>query len=512
MKQKENRTDEPMEELRAVRVRKRDELSVAGHNPYDNTFRPEHRTAQVREDCQDISPPDPPSMDPILDRTYVLAGRIMVIRSFGKAAFMDLQDGTGAIQVYARKGILPDEDLAVLKKLESGDHIGVEGHPFYTKTGELTIMATSLRIVTKALRPLAEKWHGLADPEVRYRQRYLDLVMDPKVRQIFAVRGLVLRKLREYLDAQGFVEVETPTLHPIRGGANAKPFTTHHNALDMQLYLRVAPELYLKRMLVGGFERVYEIGKVFRNEGVSTRHNPEFTELEFYEAYTDYMGVLDRTEDMLGYVQRAVDERFPQLAEGRSFDLTRPFERLDMRDAIVKHGASHGITRQALDSPDQLRSLYEKVVPEKERVENDDPGALVFDLFERIAEPGLGDGPVAILHFPVAVSPLARPSDTLAGWTDRFEVYLAGREIINAFSELNDPELQARRFRAQVQARHGGDDEAMDFDTDYVRALEIGMPPAGGFGLGIDRLVMALCGVDSIREVILFPLLRPEVR
>jgi lysyl-tRNA synthetase class 2 len=329
------------------------------------------------------------------------------------------------------------------------------------------------------------------------------------VGEIFSVRALVVRRLREYLDAQGFVEVETPMLQPIRGGANARPFTSHHNALDMDLFLRVAPELYLKRLLVGGMERVYEIGKCFRNEGVSTRHNPEFTMLEFYEAHTDYLGVLDRAEQMLGFVQRGVDERFPHLRQGRPFDLEAAWERMDMRDAIARH-APAGLARGTLDDAGALRSWYERNVDPADRVGGDDPGRIVFDIFERYVEPALGPGPVAVLGFPACVSPLARPSGSDPAWTDRFEVYLAGREIINAFSELNDPDVQAARFREQVEARSGGDEEAMDFDHDYIRALEVGMPPAGGFGLGVDRLVMALCSLDSIREVILFPLLRPE--
>ncbi len=512
MTQNEDRPEQPLEELRAVRMRKRDELREAGHTPYDNRFRPRHRIEQVRADCAGHPPADPPSMEPVTEKRYVLAGRVMALRSFGKAAFMELMDGSGRIQIYAKKGATDDRGMDVLRRLDAGDHVGVQGFPFYTKTGELTVMAETLGIVTKSLRPLAEKWHGLADPEVRYRQRYLDLVMDPAVREIFAVRGLVLKKLREYLDSQGFVEVETPMLHPIRGGANAKPFTTHHNALDMDLFLRVAPELYLKRMLVGGFERVYELGKVFRNEGVSTRHNPEFTELEFYEAYTDYLGVLERAERMLAFVEAAVHERFGHLRDLRPFDLQKPLERLDMRDAVARYGASLGLTREVLDSDGYLKEAYEKLVEPGKRVASGDPGAMIYDLFERVAEPKLGPGPVAILHFPVAVSPLARPSDADPRFTDRFEIYLAGREIINAFSELNDPEIQAEMFGRQVAARAGGDDEAMDFDHDYIRALELGMPPAGGFGLGVDRLVMALCGVDSIREVILFPLMRLEAR
>ena len=496
----------PLEELRAHRARKRDELREAGVHPYSNLFRPEHRARDVRSACSGAVPPDPPSMDPVSDARFRLAGRVMVLRSFGKAAFLELEDVTRRIQVYVKKGVLDDEQFGTFRKVDAGDFIGVEGFAFFTKTGELTVMAERLHFITKALRPLAEKWHGLADPEVRFRQRYLDLVMNPEVREVFAVRGLVLSKLREYLDGQGFVEVETPMLHPIRGGANARPFTTHHNALDMGLFLRVAPELYLKRLLVGGLERVYEIGKCFRNEGISTRHNPEFTMLEFYEAHTDYEGVLRRAEEMLRHVEQGVHERFPHLRKDRSFDLQGQWERMDMREAVVRH--ARGLDRETLDDGARLRAWYEENTPADDRVEGH--GEMIFDLFERYAEPELGMGPTVILDFPEAVSPLSRPSDTDPGWTDRFEVYLAGREIINAFSELNDPEVQAERFGRQVEARDGGDQEAMDFDHDYIRALELGMPPAGGFGLGIDRLVMALCGLESIREVILFPLLRPE--
>ncbi|MBW2260670.1 MAG: lysine--tRNA ligase [Deltaproteobacteria bacterium] len=495
-----------LEELKAHRARKRDELREAGVHPYSNTFRPEHHAQDVRNRCADALPSDPPSMDPVSEVRFRLAGRVMVLRSFGKAAFLDFEDVTGRIQVYVKKDVLPDEEFKTFKKVDVGDIVGVEGFAFFTKTGELTVMAERMHFITKALRPLAEKWHGLADPEVRFRQRYLDLVMNPELRQVFAVRGLVLRTLREYLDAQEFVEVETPMLHPIRGGANARPFTTHHNALDMNLFLRVAPELYLKRLLVGGFERVYEIGKCFRNEGVSKRHNPEFTMLEFYEAHTDYEGVLRRSEEMLRHVEQCVHERFAHLRAKRQFDLQGPWERMDMREAVVKH--SGGLDRETIDDEVRLRDWYEEHTPVDMRVTG--YGEMIFDLFERYAEPALGQGPTAILDFPAAVSPLSRPSDADPRWTERFEVYLAGREIINAFSELNDPSVQAERFGRQVQAHDGGDEEAMDFDHDYIRALEVGMPPAGGFGLGIDRLVMALCGLDSIREVILFPLLRPE--
>jgi lysyl-tRNA synthetase class 2 len=504
-----DRTAVPLEELRAIRAGKRDALRASGVHPYPNTFRPTHLAEQVRERYSSVVPPDPPSMDPLDDGRFALAGRVMVMRRFGKAAFLDLADATGRIQVYVKKGVLPEEEFDVFKKMDVGDMVGATGYAFFTKTGELTLMAEHLALVTKALRPLAEKWHGLADPEVRFRQRYLDLVMNLEVREVFAVRGLVLSKLREYLDAHRFVEVETPMLHPIRGGANARPFTTHHNALDMDLFLRVAPELYLKRLLVGGLERVYEIGKCFRNEGVSTRHNPEFTMLEFYEAYTDYIGVLERSEEMLKFVEARVHERFPHLRQGREFDIQAPWQRVEMREAIARHA---GIDQATVDDEQALAVWYESNVEEGERIEGADYGRILFDLFERFVEPGLGAGPVAVLGFPASVSPLSRPRDGDPVWTDRFEVYLAGREIINAFSELNDPQLQAERFSRQVDARADGDDEAMDFDGDYVRALEVGMPPAGGFGLGVDRLVMALCGLDSIREVILFPLLRPETK
>ena len=504
--------EQPLEELRAVRMRKRDDLRSAGVHPYSNRFRPTHRVADVRTGVAGVAPPDPPSTDPIVPARFALAGRVMVVRGFGKATFVDLVDSTGRLQVYVRKDVVPGGQYETFRKVDAGDFIGVEGYPFYTKTGELTIMAESVHFITKALRPLAEKWHGLADPEVRYRQRYLDLVMNPEVREVFAVRGLVLALLRGYLDSQGFIEVETPLLHPIRGGANARPFATHHNALDMDLFLRVAPELYLKRLLVGGLERVYEIGKAFRNEGVSTRHNPEFTILEFYEAYSDYLGVLERAEEMVRFVEAGVHDRFPHLRGKRTFDLQSPWRRLTMVEAILEGGAGRGIAAEALEDEGRLRSLYESLVPAGERLPRPLWGSMIFDLFERFAEPHLGQGPVAVLDFPADVSPLSRPSDRDPRWVDRFEVFLAGREIINAFSELNDPEVQAARFSDQARARASGDEEAMDFDHDYVRALEVGMPPAGGFGLGVDRLVMALCGLDSIREVILFPLLRPEAR
>jgi lysyl-tRNA synthetase class 2 len=498
-----------LERIVADRRAKAERLQALGARPFANDFRPTH-TAQETLAAGDGLPapvPDAPPAEPAADAPrFALAGRIMALRSFGKAAFLKLDDRSGRIQVQVRRDVLPEREFAAYKLAEPGDFVGVVGPLFKTRTGETTVLAEHWTHLTKALRPPPEKWHGLTDVETRLRHRSVDLFANPDVQRLFRARGLIVGALRRYLDGAGFLEVETPMLHAIQGGAAARPFATHHNALDLDLYLRIAPELYLKRLLVGGLERVYEIGRCFRNEGISTRHNPEFTMLEFYEAYATCDTVLERTEEMLCLVDAQLRESFPAYGENRPFKLDRPFRRLRMADAVVDKGAP----RAALADPQEMERFLARAYPgQREAWAPLDLGRRIYWLFETQVEPYLGNEPVFVVGYPTAVSPLSRPSDGDPAWVDRFELFLSGYEIANAFSELNDPDLQAERFRAQVEARRKGDAEAMEYDEEYVQALEQGMPPAGGFGLGVDRLTMLLCGVGSIREAILFPLRRP---
>lgn len=469
------------------------------------------------------------------DPVYPLYGRVMGRRG----PFLVIQtEEAGRAQAYLpNKGAdLPAEARAELAALDLADHVAVEGRIMGTRSGDGALYVDRYRHVSKALLPPPAKFHGLKDVEKRYRERYVDLFANPEVADVFRARALIVKALRGFLDRRGFLEVETPVLQPLRGGATARPFRTHHNALDLPLYLRVAPELYLKRLLVGGFERVYELGRMFRNEGISTRHNPEFTMLEFYMAYATYEDVMALTEELLRHVDReltqASGERFRQ---GRGFALDAPFARVRMTEAILERVASAELPPTpfagrldagVLSEPARLEEVCaatsSDLDPDERKVlaGASSHGARIFALFEILAETALtelyrtDDGarsrPVFVTHFPFEVSPLARRSDDDPAFTDRFELYLEGREVVNAFSELNDPDDQAERFRAQLAARAGGDEEAMDFDADYIRALMHGMPPAGGFGLGVDRLVMALCQQPSIRDVLLFPLLRPE--
>ena len=510
MKDNEKKSSAPIEELREIRRSKKEKIKELGGHPYNNTFFPSSSTQEIKDHCASLPQPEGHSMDPLDDRRFSVAGRVLVIRSFGKAAFFHIQDSSGTIQIYVRKDHLANDDFAFFKQVDGGDFVGIEGYTFYTKTGELTLMADRLHMITKSLRPLPEKWHGLTDPELRYRRRYLDLLANKDVKEIFLVRSCTVAFLRDYLTSRGFIEVETPMLNAMRGGAAAKPFVTHHNVLGRDFFLRIAPELYLKRLLVGGFGKVFELGKCFRNEGVSTRHNPEFTMLEFYEAYADYIKVLDRAEEMVKEVEARIHEKFPALREKRGYDMQAAWRRETMSDAICRFGKEQGVDKAVLASEEQCRAWYEKTVPPDERKKSTTRGEIIFLMFEHLAEPNLGREPISILDFPADVSPLSRPKDSDPFWVDRFEIYLDGREIINAFSELNDPAVQAACFEAQVEARKAGNDEAMDYDHDYITALEHGMPPAGGFGLGVDRLVMALTQSESIREVILFPALRTQ--
>jgi lysyl-tRNA synthetase class 2 len=434
-------------------------------------------------------------------------GRVRSIRRQGKLVFADLHDGKDKLQLFIRRDRLPEKAALVLDNLDLGDLVGAAGALIRTRTGELSLMVDDLTLLAKALRPMPEKWHGLADVEARYRQRYLDLASNEESRQVFEVRAAIVRGIREFLDARGFLEVETPMMHVIPGGAAARPFKTHHNTLDMELYLRIAPELFLKRLLVGGIPRVYEINRNFRNEGISTRHNPEFTMLEFYWAYADYRDMMDLTEELLsGLAERARSllKKEAITWEGRPVDFTRPWKRLTMREAVTHYA---GVPAERLETVDSVRGvLQEKGL---EIPGGGTYGHLLMGLFEHTVEEHLFE-PVFVTDHPTDVSPLAKQRPDDPRFTERFELYIAGMEVANAFSELNDPDVQAERFRQQVAAREAGDVEGHLYDADYVRALEHAMPPAAGIGIGIDRLTMLLADRQSIRDVILFPLMRPE--
>ncbi|HEY1139706.1 MAG TPA: lysine--tRNA ligase [Lysobacter sp.] len=433
-----------------------------------------------------------------------IAGRIMLKRVMGKASFVQIQDESGRIQLFLQSNVLGDVYEA-FKGWDVGDIVGAQGVLTRTKTGELSVKADVLRLLTKSLRPLPDKFHGLADVEQRYRQRYVDLIVSPEAREVFIKRSKIIRAMRAWLDGRRFLEVETPMMHYIPGGAAAKPFVTHHNALDLELFLRVAPELYLKRLTVGGLERVYEINRNFRNEGVSTRHNPEFTMLELYEAYATYTEIMDLTEGLIRDVALQVLGTTQMHWDGADIDLGPAFRRWRL-DEAVRHYNPEITAADCTDRAALVRHCERLKVPVKAGY---GWGKLLLEIFEKTAEHQLVQ-PTFITHYPVEVSPLARESDSEKGITDRFELFVNGKELANGFSELNDPEDQAERFRAQVEAKEGGDDEAMHFDADYIRALEVGLPPTGGLGIGIDRLVMLMTGSASIRDVLLFPYMRPE--
>jgi lysyl-tRNA synthetase, class II len=434
-----------------------------------------------------------------------VAGRMLLKRVMGKASFATLQDMSGRIQVYVNNDVTGTEAHEAFKHWDLGDILGVEGTLFKTNKGELTIQATKLRLLSKSLRPLPEKFHGLTDMEQRYRQRYVDLIVNPESRRVFEIRSRLVQAMREFFVARGYLEVETPMMHAIPGGAAARPFRTHHNALDMDLYLRIAPELYLKRLVVGGLEKVFEINRNFRNEGISTRHNPEFTMLEFYEAYQDYGYLMDLTEELLRECARKVLGTTSLTYQGVPVDLGKKFDRLTMAQAIAKYNPEHPLAELA--KPQYLKSALARFG--REVFATDGVGLLQLKLFEATTEEKLVD-PTFIVAHPVDVSPLARANDADPAVTDRFELFITGREIANGFSELNDPEDQAARFAAQAKAKEAGDEEAMYYDADYIRALEYGLPPTAGEGIGIDRLVMLFTDSPSIRDVILFPQLKAE--
>ncbi len=480
-------------------------LRASGQPAYPNDVRPSHRAEPLHERYASHS-------RETLESEHVavaLAGRIMLKRVQGKASFLTLQDATGRIQLYLNDEGVGAEAHDEIKHWDLGDQIACEGVLFKTMKGELSVRCHRLRMVAKGLRPLPDKFHGLHDTETRYRQRYVDLIVNPDSRHVFVTRSKALSALRSFMTDHSFLEVETPMLHPIPGGAAAKPFVTHHNALAQEMFLRIAPELYLKRLLVGGFERVYEVNRNFRNEGLSPRHNPEFTMMEFYAAYTDYRWVMDFTESILRHLAEVTTGSAMLSYAGQTVDLSQPFERLTIVQAILRHAPD--IPAESLEDIGSLSALLRKKGADlsKPPLLNAGLGALQLALFEEVAEAKLWN-PTFIIDYPVEVSPLARASDARPGVTERFELFITGREIANGFSELNDPEDQAARFSAQVEAKEAGDEEAMFFDADYIRALEVGMPPAGGCGIGIDRLVMLLTDSPSIRDVILFPALRRE--
>ncbi len=577
-----------LERIISERRAKAATLREAGRNPYDNTWRPTSTVAEVRARYEPTRPPpipkEPkaapqaaidgavaavdavaarvdagvagkaaPEIVPIDGTVMAVAGRVMIKRGMGKTVFAPIRDGGVDLQLYLNVDAMDPGDFAeVLPHLDAGDVVGAEGPAFWTKRGELSILVQRLRILTKALRPLPDKWHGLSDVELRYRQRYVDLAIDPKVREVFVKRSQIVRGIREFLDARQFLEVETPMMHPIVGGAAARPFVTHHNALDMQLFMRIAPELYLKRLVVGGMDRVYEINRNFRNEGLSRRHNPEFTMLEFYWAYATYRDLMDLTEQMVVELAQRVCGGTAIIWDGVALELAAPWKRLSIRDAVRDLGgiaeahtlfedplaAAEACMARKLAAADVVRALLAGI-PEAERpdaattiaafkqvgerpavarnlIERMSPlerriraGHLGYFLFEATAEAKL-EQPTFLTDFPLAVSPLARKRDDDPAVCDRFELFVAGKEIANGFSELNDPDDQRSRFAAQIAAKAVGSDETMDYDEDYCRALEVGMPPTAGEGIGIDRLAMMLTGQGSIRDVILFPLMRPE--
>ncbi|MBI5419420.1 MAG: lysine--tRNA ligase [Deltaproteobacteria bacterium] len=492
---------EDWNELIRERIRKADEIRRNGGTPYPNDRKVGWTTEMARRAAGDKSPEELSREEIRVD----IAGRIVASRNFGKAAFVVLADRTGRLQAYIRKDKVGDREYDLfLKTTDVGDIVWVEGPLFITRTGELTVQADRYRLLTKAIRPLPEKWHGLVDVETRYRQRYVDLIVNEKVKEVFRRRARIIAWIRSFLTERDFLEVETPMMQPVAGGAAAKPFVTRHNALGMDLFLRIAPELYLKRLLVGGFERVFEINRNFRNEGISTQHNPEFTMLEFYQAYATHEDLMKLTEEMLSGLALTLFGTTVVTVQGETIDFAPPWERITVAGAVARYG---GVPEERLSDPEFLRKTAEGLgLPVKGDAA---PGRLLVDIFEEVAERRI-EGPAFVTEYPVEVSPLSRRNDARPGIADRFELIVLGREIANAFSELNDPLDQRRRFEEQLRLRERGDEEAHYMDEDFLRALEHGMPPAAGEGIGIDRLVMLFTDSPSIRDVILFPQLRKE--
>jgi lysyl-tRNA synthetase class 2 len=486
--------------LIAERRQKLAALRTAHEPAFPNDFRRDSLASELHLGFDEV---DGVALEAQAIRVTV-AGRMMLRRIMGKASFVTVQDSSGRIQLFLQRDVL-GEAYEAFKGWDIGDILGAEGLLFRTKTGELSVRVEKLRLLVKSLRPLPDKWHGLADTEARYRQRYVDLIMNDESRAVFRKRTRLVRHLRDMLDTLGFMEVETPMMQPIPGGATARPFVTHHNALDIDMYLRIAPELYLKRLVVGGFERVYEINRNFRNEGLSTRHNPEFTMLELYQAYADYHDLMDLVERMMRSAAEAVVGALQFRSQGRDYDLAPAFARISVEDIILRENPD--LDRSRLRDVEYLRAACDtRGIPWKS---GDGAGKLQIEIFEKTGEHTLQD-PTFVYAYPAEVSPLSRANDADPFLTDRFEFFVGGRELANGFSELNDAEDQAARFQAQVERKESGDDEAMFYDADYVRALEYGMPPTAGLGVGIDRLVMFLTDSASIRDVLLFPQMRPE--
>jgi lysyl-tRNA synthetase class 2 len=493
-----------LNQLLVQRRKKADELAELNVPLYANDFKPTHHIAEVLSSASAKEVASDIEDGPNIRANFQIAGRILALRKFGKASFLHIQDNSGKIQIYVKKEVVGEESYSQFKKWDIGDIVGFKGKLFKTKTGELTIQADTSKLITKSLRPLPEKWHGLTDVEMRYRQRYVDLIVNPEVRETFRKRIEIIRLLREFLSNRGYLEVETPMMQAVPGGATAKPFKTHHKALDMDLYLRIAPELYLKRLLVGGFEKVFEINRNFRNEGLSTRHNPEFTMLEFYQAYATYNDLMDLTEEMLSWLTEEVNGSMEVTYQGQVVDLSPPWKRYTIDEALIEVG---GIEPSILDDPEALLKLAKKKGIGLEPQAG--PGKAKTELFELLVEEKLIN-PTFVTAYPTEVSPLARRNEQNPQVTDRFELFITGREIANAFSELNDPVDQKKRFETQIAER--GDDEEIHpvLDEDYIRALEYGLPAAAGEGIGIDRLVMLLTDSPSIRDVIIFPHLKAE--
>ena len=491
-----------MEEPEQIRLDKLRKIEALGCDPYPTTYRYTHTIAAAVEQFGSESA-DALEGDP---RAVSVSGRIIAARAFGKAGFLTLLEGGSRIQVYARKDKVSDRDFELYRLLDIGDFIGAEGVMFRTRTGELTVLASELTFLAKSLRSLPEKWHGLTDIEIRYRRRYVDLIVNQDVRDIFVKRSLIIRELRRFLDERGYLEVETPILQPIAGGALARPFQTHHNALDMHLYLRIAPELYLKRLIVGGLTRVYDLNRNFRNEGISFKHNPEYTMLEFYQAYSNYTDLMDLTESMITEVVNKVCGSRTIVYDGVEVDFNQ-WTRITVKEAIVKYFPGDAIEESALSDPGSVKGLLDRVNADYNPQLS--LGTLVGELFDAVAEKHMVQ-PTFVYDYPVEMSPLSKAKKDDPTLVERFELYVAGIELANAYSELNDPIDQKKRFELQLEAQAHGDDEAHAMDGDYVRALEYGMPPTAGEGIGVDRLTMLLSDSKSIRDVILFPHLRPE--
>ena len=495
-----NATEQDENHIIAERRAKLAEWRATG-KAYPNDFERENISGKIIE-IYDAKTAEELEATPV---EVKVAGRIMLKRVMGKASFITISDVGGRIQIYVARDKVGEETYTAFKRWDIGDIVGVVGVLFRTKTNELTVQANEIRLLSKSLRPLPEKFHGLTDQEQKYRMRHLDLIMNEQSRFTFMARSRIVQSIRNYMSNHGFLEVETPMMHPIPGGASARPFKTHHNALDMELFLRIAPELYLKKLVVGGFEKVFELNRNFRNEGMSPRHNPEFTMMEFYEAYTEYHKLMDFTEGLLRHSAREALGAEVFEYQGRTLDLSKPFDRLTMVEAIMKYRSQY--TLEQLTDADWLR---EKLTAMKVELKPGmGLGTLQLLMFEETAEAELWD-PTFIIDYPAEISPLARSSNDDPEITERFELFIVGREIANGFSELNDPEVQAERFQAQAKAKDAGDEEAMYYDADFIRALEYGLPPTGGCGIGIDRLVMLLTDAANIRDVILFPQMRPE--